>query len=57
MRDMVTITCYNRTETLSRKDAQNKYLEAFLWSDGSERERYANILIGLQMGLSEVSDE
>ena len=55
--DMVKITCYGKTETMTRNDAMNKYVEAMLWSDGSEKERYANIVGGLMCGLSEVSDD
>lgn len=55
--DKVKVTCYGKTEELTRSDAIAKYGEAILWSDGSERERYANIVGGLLAGLNEVCDE
>lgn len=54
---MVKVTCYGTTETMSRKNAIAKYKEAMSWSEGSERERYATILLGLLNGRNEVSDE
>lgn len=57
MAQMVKVTCYGKTEELTKEEATNKYMEAYAWSDGSERERYANILFGLMTGLTEVSDE
>ena len=55
--DLVKITCYNRTETMEREDAIAKYVEAMAWSDGSERDRYVNVYLGLISGATEVSDE
>lgn len=55
--DMVKITCYGETETMERKAAMKFYRECADCSDGSERERYVNILFGLMDGLSEVCDE
>ena len=55
--DLVKITCYGKTETKERKDAIAEYAEAMAWSDGSERDRYTNIFIGLISGATEVSDE
>ena len=57
MKDLVKITCYRRTEVMERKDAIAKYLEAMAWSDGSERDRYVNIYLGLISGEKEVSDD
>ena len=54
--DLVKITCYNRTETMEREDAIAKYVEAMAWSDGSERDRYVNVYLGLISGATEVSD-
>lgn len=54
--DLVKVTCYGRTETLTRNEALNKYSEGILCSEGSERERYANIVAGLLNGLKEVDD-
>lgn len=55
--DKVKVTCYGRTETLTRKDALTKYTEAMAWSEGSELERYAKIVSELLSGCSECSDE
>ena len=57
MKDMVTITCYGKTETMDRQKAINKFTEGLLCSEGSERERYAIILSGLMSGLTNVDDE
>lgn len=54
---MVKITCYDETETLPYDKALQKYTEAMLWSDGSERERYAQIVGELLSGCTECSDE
>ena len=54
--DIVNVTCYGRTETLTRNEALTKYVEAMLWSDGSEKERYANIVGELYAGYTDVSD-
>ena len=56
-KDMVTITCYGKTEQMSRKDAIGKYLECIAWSEGSERDRYTNIYLGLISGETNVCDE
>ena len=56
MNDVVTITCYNKTEKRVRKDAMMFYLEGVLCCEGAEQERYANILRQLFMGRMECSD-
>ena len=55
-KDMVKITCYRQTETMERKEAIKFYREAIDCSEGCERERYVNILLGLMDGLKEVDD-
>lgn len=55
--DIVNVTCYGKTERMERQKAINKFAEAIAWSDGSEKERYANILVGLLSGSTDVSDE
>lgn len=55
--DKVKITCYRKTEVMDRKEAIKFYKECAEWSEGAERERYVNILLGLMSGLREVSDE
>jgi hypothetical protein len=55
-KDIVTITCYNQTETMERSKAIKKYLEAMRNSEGSERERYENIYFDLIDGETNCSD-
>lgn len=55
--DKVRITCYGKTDVMERKDAMKFYRECANESEGSERERYVNILFGLMDGLTEVSDD
>lgn len=56
--ESVTTVCYGKKDTwLSREEAQAFFLKAMAGSDGSERERYANICIQLCMGMTECSDE
>ena len=54
--DKVKITCYGKTGTMERSEAMKFYRECADMSEGSERERYVNILFGLMDGLSEVND-
>lgn len=56
MKDMVKITCYGKTETMERSKALDFYREAIACCEGSERDRYMTIFIGLMDGLAEVSD-
>ena len=56
MNDIVTITCYRKTEKMVRRDAMMKYLEYLLCTEGSEMERYANILRQLFLGEMECND-
>lgn len=55
--NMVKVTCYGRTKEMKRNDAIKLYKEGVECCDGSEKERYMNILIGLMDGKAEVSDE
>lgn len=55
--DKVKITCYGNTEIMERNEAIKFYRECADHSEGSERERYVNILFGLMDGLNEVSDD
>ena len=55
--DMVTITCYGKTETMNRSDAINLYTQGVLACEGAECERYANILGQLLIGQKECSDK
>lgn len=54
--DMVTITCYGNTETMERSTAIQFYMQGVVECEGSERDRYINILEGLEAGLKEVDD-
>ena len=54
----VTVTCYGNTKTwVSRERALEFYKEACRHSEGAERNRYLNIVWGIEDGLSRVSDE
>ena len=55
--DIVTITCYGKTEKVSRKDALAFYLEAMMNSEGSEQDRYTTIYCQLKEGRKVCSDE
>ena len=57
MTDIVTITCYGKTEQLERDVAIKTYLKAMVCSEGSERERYSKILGELMSGQKVCSDE
>ena len=57
MKDMVTVTCYGTTTKMSREAAMKKYFEGMLFCEGSERNRYTNIYIGLKCGYKKVDDD
>lgn len=48
--DIVTITCYNQTEEMVRRDAIKFYADGMAYCDGSERDRYTNIYLQLMGG-------
>ena len=54
--DMVSVTCYGQTRTMTRKEAIDRYLEAMQFSEGSERDRYCTIYFQLLDGEIECSD-
>ncbi len=56
-KDIVTITCYGKTEQLEREVAITIYLDAMVCSEGSERDRYSKILGELMTGQKVCSDE
>ena len=56
-KDMVKVTCYKTTQTMTRDDAIQFYLKAIRCSEGSERDRYMNIYLQLLDGEKECSDE
>ena len=57
MNDMVEVTCYGTTKKYKRSDALARFYEGMLFCDGSERDRYTNIYIGLKRGYKKVDDD
>jgi len=55
--DIVTITCYNKTEQMKRGDAIKFYAEGMNCCEGSERDRYTNIYMQLMDGRMECYDD
>lgn len=56
MDDIVTVTCYGKTEVMTRREALAEYLEGIRCCEGSERERYDSIYCQLLDGATDVSD-
>ena len=54
--DLVKVTCYGTTTEMTRKAAIKEYRQAIRASEGSERDRYMNILMDLEDGKKECSD-
>lgn len=55
-KDIVTISCYGQIETMTRRDAIEKYLDCMRNSEGAERERYETIYFQLLDGETNCSD-
>ncbi len=55
--DKIVKVCSGKETWESKKAAGRFYLRAMMGSDGSERERYTNIYIKLQMGMTFCTDE
>lgn len=55
--DIVTVICYNQKETMTRKQAIDKYKEGAMMCEGSEGERYSNIYFQLIEGKKVCSDQ
>ena len=55
-KDIVQITCYGRVSEMDRQDAIREFTEGVMVCDGSERDRYMNILMDLMAGLKECRD-
>lgn len=55
--DIVEITCYNKTVKMERQAAIELYADGVLACDGSEQERYSNILAQLISGYKICTDE
>lgn len=56
-KDKVNVTCYGKTETMSRKDAIQKYFNCMICSEGAEQQRYVNIYTQLKTGCTNCTDE
>lgn len=54
--DIVNVTCYNKTEQMTRREALVFYFDCMMNSDGSERERYTNIYEQLMVGYTDCYD-
>jgi len=52
----VTVTCYGKKETMTRKEALDKYYEGMMCCEGSERDRYVTVYCQLMEGLTDVDD-
>lgn len=57
MEKIVTVCYGKKDEWESKEVAEQFFLQAMLGSDGSERNRYTNIYIKLQMGMKYCTDE
>lgn len=56
MTDKVKVTCYGTTKEYTRKQALKEFREAIRCCEGSERDRYVNIVIQLEDGATECTD-
>ena len=56
-KNMVTITCYGRTQTMPRAEAIAKYHEYIFCAEGSEQRTYVDIYGQLLSGSTNISDE
>ena len=59
MAEQVRVTCYRKTETMTRREALKFYQEGMMCCDpgSSECRRYTTIVCRLMSGATEVSDE
>ena len=55
--DIVQVTCYGSTETMTRAKAIAKYYECIFCSEGAERDRYVEIYGQLLDGVKHATDE
>lgn len=56
--EKITTICYGKADTWeSREAAEQFFLEAMMGSEGSEQNRYTNIYIKLQMGMTYCTDD
>ena len=56
-RNVVTIICYDKAESMNRDKAIAFYSEGVMACEGAERDRYMSVLMGLQKGLTLVDDQ
>lgn len=57
MSEKIITICYDKKdEWNSREEAEAFFLSAMMCSDGSERDRYTNIYVKLQMGMNVCTD-
>ena len=56
-KDIVTVLCYNKEKQYTRAEALKEFREGMIYCDGSERDRYTSVYLGLEAGLSYVDDE
>ena len=57
LNETVYVECYNIQNTMTRREALEKYYEGMKCSDGSEHERYESIFFQLLEGYIECSDQ
>jgi hypothetical protein len=56
--EKIKTVCYGREETWeTREEAEAFFLQAMAGSEGSEQERYTNIYLKLQMGMTCCTDD
>lgn len=55
--DIVTVTCYGKTEQMTRRKALAEFLDGMRCCEGSEAERYSTIYFQLLDGAMEASDQ
>ena len=59
-KNTIKITCYGQTKEYAESERENlrkEFIENILWSEGAERDRYVNILMGLECGDNDITDE
>ncbi len=57
MKDTVKINCYGKEKVMTREDALKFYQGCIRASEGSERERYVNVVVGLEDGKNVIFDD
>lgn len=57
MNELVKVTCYRKTETMTRRQAIKEFYEGMMCCEGSEGERYTTIYWQLMEGRKNVTDE